>query len=439
MALTSQTRTNEAIDTPPRGRGRSIALTTAAVVAGTAASLLRQPGPGALNTIWAEDGEIFLTQAVRDGAGAFTTSYAGYYHLVARIVAAVAAVLPAAWAGAVLAAGAALITTVFAVAVYHLSGEYLSSNPPPTGRRLRRLTSTLPRLVVSVPVAVLPMAQGDVLNSPANLHWTGLYLLFWLLVSRPATTAGRVLACAGIVLVTASDILTGVYVPLAAFVVWFHRDRYAWIKAAAFGVPFAVQVLGLLTGQSEREGLTPDPVLGVTGYVFRAVPAAFFGERWVGTKVSTVSLVFTALAVLLVVAVLLLAWLRRTTARWWFALAAALHSAALYIAPVGLSGIATPRYNVAPALLLLVAVVSLVLPKYDARVLTALSVLIAIVCVVNFRVVNPRSEGPAWDDGIDSGRVACVQSPGGTVSIELPPLAAPGWHATLPCDYVDRN
>ncbi|GAA2598702.1 hypothetical protein GCM10010399_31660 [Dactylosporangium fulvum] len=425
MTLTSQTRTHEATGTPPRGRGRSIALTTAAVVVGTAASLLRQPGPGALNTIWAEDGEIFLTQAVRDGAGAFTTSYAGYYHLVARIVAAVAAVLPAAWAGAVLAVGAALITTVFAVAVYHLSGEHLPSR--------------LARLVVSVPVAVLPMAQGDVLNSPANLHWTGLYLLFWLLVSRPATTAGRVLACAGIVLVTASDILTGVYVPLAAFVVWFHRDRYAWIKGAAFGVPLVVQVLGLLTGQSEREGLTPDPVLGITGYVFRAVPATFFGERWVGAGVSTVSLVFTALAVLLIAAVLLLAWLEKTSARWWFALAAALHSAALYVAPVGLSGIATPRYNVAPALLLLVAVVSLVLPKYDARLLTALSVLIAIVCVVNFRVANPRSEGPAWDDGIDSGRVACAQSPGGTVSIELPPLVAPGWHATLPCDYVDRN
>ncbi|MFC5004263.1 hypothetical protein ACFPIJ_41365 [Dactylosporangium cerinum] len=398
------------------------ALVVGALVAGTVASILRQPGPGALDTIWAEDGEIFLTQAVRDGAGAFTTSYAGYYHLVARLVAGVAALLPPSQAAAALAIGAAFVTTVFAVAAYALSGEYIPS--------------TVGRLAVSVPVVALPMAQGDVLNSPANLHWTGLYVLFWFLLCRPTSTAGKVLSCAGIVLVVGSDILTGVYLPLVAFVLWFHRDRYAVAKAVAFVVPFAVQVLGLLTGASEREGLAPDPVRAVTGLVLRAVPTALFGERWVGQSINTRGLLFGALAWLLIGAVLILALRKVVRPRWTLAIAAGVHCALVYLAPVALSGIATPRYNVAPALLLLVTLVALLNDVIGVRVLAAL---LLVVCAVNFRVDNARADGPDWHTGLQKAEAACAADPAGTATVEVTPLAAPGWHVALPCDYVDRK
>ncbi|WP_327005975.1 hypothetical protein OHA72_00980 [Dactylosporangium sp. NBC_01737] len=408
-----------------RRAGRSplkAGLVVGALAAGTVASILRQPGPGAMDTIWAEDGEIFLTQAVRDGAGAFTTSYAGYYHLVARMVAGVAALLPPSQAAAALAVGAALVTTVFAIAAYALSGEYISS--------------TVGRLVVSVPVAVLPMAQGDVLNSPANLHWTGLYVLFWFLLCRPSSTAGKILTCAGIVLVVGSDILTGVYLPLVAFVLWFHRDRYAVAKAVAFVVPLAVQVLGLLTGASEREGLAPDPVRAVTGFVLRAVPTALFGERWVGQTVSARSMLFAAVAWLLIAAVLVLGLRKVTRPRWTLVIAAGVHSALVYIAPVALSGIATPRYNVAPALLVLVTLVALL---NDVTGVRALAALLLVVCAVNFRVDNARADGPDWHTGLRTAETACAADPAGTATVEVTPLAAPGWHVALPCDYVDRN
>lgn len=408
-----------------RRSGRSplkAALVVGALAVGTVASILRQPGPGATDTIWAEDGEIFLTQAVQDGAGAFTTSYAGYYHLVARLVAGTAALLPASQAAATLAIGAALVTTVFAIAAYALSGEYLSS--------------TVARLVVSVPVAVLPMAQGDVLNSPANLHWTGLYVLFWFLLCRPASTAGKVLTCAGIVLVVGSDILTGVYLPLVAFVLWFHRDRYAAVKAVAFLVPLAVQVLGLLTGASEREGLAPDPVRAVTGFVLRAVPTALFGERWVGTTVGTRSILFAAAAWLIIGAVLILGLRKVIRPRWTLVIAAGVHSALVYIAPVALSGIATPRYNVAPALLVLVTLVALL---NDVTGVRALAALLLVVCAVNFRVDNARADGPDWHTGLRGAEAACAADPAGTATVEVTPLAAPGWHVALPCDYVDRK
>ncbi|GAB3871473.1 hypothetical protein [Dactylosporangium cerinum] len=167
-------------------------------------------------------------------------------------------------------------------------------------------------------------------------------MLFWFLLCRPTSTAGKVLSCAGIVLVVGSDILTGVYLPLVAFVLWFHRDRYAVAKAVAFVVPFAVQVLGLLTGASEREGLAPDPVRAVTGLVLRAVPTALFGERWVGQSINTRGLLFGALAWLLIGAVLILALRKVVRPRWTLAIAAGVHCALVYLAPVALSGIATP-------------------------------------------------------------------------------------------------
>src|SRR6266516_3366799 len=62
-----------------------------AVLAGTVIVVLRQPGAGALDTVWAEDGTVFLADAVnRSPLDALATSYAGYYHLLPRLLAQVA-------------------------------------------------------------------------------------------------------------------------------------------------------------------------------------------------------------------------------------------------------------------------------------------------------------------------------------------------------------
>src|SRR5439155_8544117 len=104
----------------------------------------------------------FLGEAARFGPlHALATSYAGYYHLVARLLAALALLAPAHAAAAVFAVEAALCTGLVAVFVYVASAGHLSS--------------TLSRLMVSGIVLVIPIAQGDLPNALANLHWYGLY------------------------------------------------------------------------------------------------------------------------------------------------------------------------------------------------------------------------------------------------------------------------
>jgi hypothetical protein len=420
---------------------RGALLAVGAVVLGAAAGLLRQPGAGALDTIWAEDGSIFLSEAVSDGPlSSLTTSYAGYHHLVPRLLALVASAFPASAAAAVIAIEAAVAVALIALLVYRASEGHLASVPA--------------RVLVAAPVVVVPISQGDVLNSIANFHWFGLYALFWLLIWTPTGRAGRVLAVGTVFLIAASDILVMVFVPLA---LWRALRRPAGRgrepHGAALGVALAlglfIHFAGLVSGSSERE-LAPSPVQAVSGWFLRAVPAPLVGERWLGGEVTARWIVLAGVAWLVVGAIVLLAYLSRRRAAlppanavrpdWTLAIAAGLHSAALYMLPTMLEGIATPRYAVAPALLVIVALVALLQPdRVTGRgkgPLVALATLLAVVAAVNFRVDNARGDGPRWSDELERARAECVVS-GTAPQIQIPPVrASQPWFVDAPCDYL---
>lgn len=422
---------------------RAVAFGVLAVVIGTAAGLLRQPGAGALDTIWAEDGGIFLGEAVREGPfSALVTSYAGYYHLVPRLLAMVAAAFPADLASEVLAIEAAVVVALLAVLVYVASGDHL---PSPWSR-----------LLVSAPIVAVPVAQGDVLNSIANLHWYGLYALFWMLIWTPTGRVGRGIATAVVFLVAASDILVVVFVPLALWRALRRPPIFASLAGrdpllgAALAAGLVVQFAGLLTGSSERE-LTPDPVRAVSGFLLRAVPAPLVGERWLGDEITARWLMLAAVAWLVVGAIVLLAWLRTrrpgvvpaaaaVQPAWPLAIVAALHSAGLYMLPVLLSGTATPRYVVAPGLLVVTALVALLQPdRVSGRAkapLYALTGLLVLVMAVNFRVDNSRADGPTWSDELDRARTACASSATAPAIPITPREETPPWQVQAPCSYI---
>ncbi|MGN9910395.1 hypothetical protein ACTMTJ_22840 [Phytohabitans sp. LJ34] len=405
------------------GRWRTVALGVAAVALGTALGLLRQPGAGALDTIWAEDGDVFLGEAVRQGPlDALVTSYAGYFHAVPRLMAAVASLFPAGAASAVLALEAALAVSLLALLVYTASGSHL--------------TGQLSRVLVSAVVVVVPLAQGDVLNSIANFHWYGLYALFWVLIWTPSRPAGRAVAVAVTFLVAASDIIAVVFVPLALWRALRRspgRDRHGIALAGGLAVGLLVQFAGLLGGSSERD-LAPDPVLAVTGFLLRAVPAPLIGERWLGDSVDTRWVALAAVAWLVVAAALLVAYTRRTRPAWTLAVVAGLHAAALYMVPVLLAGTATPRYAVAPAMLVVTALVALLQPAGSRLPLYALTALLTLIAAVNLRVDNLRADGPQWSDELDVVRQECQRVPGQNVEVAIPP----DWTTSLPCSYLSR-
>ena len=414
-------------DRPVTARG--VVLAVAAVVAAVGVGLLRQPGAGALNTIWAEDGTIFLSQAVDKGPlAALATSYAGYFHAVPRLAGAISAAVPASAAAATLALSAALCTALLALLVYVASAGHLSSRPA--------------RIIVSAGLVVVPLGQDEVLNSIANFHWYGLYALFWVLLWSPRGRAGQVVAVVTTLLVATSDILVVAFVPLALFRALRRgddggRDGVGITLAGALAAGLLVQFAGLASGSSSRP-LSPDPVLAVSGYLLRAVPGPLVGQRWLGSDMGPRWVLLAGLAWLVVIAVVLVALRGLTRPAWALASVAGLYSAALYLLPVVLSGLAATRYAVAPGLLVVVTLVALLQPGGTAgrRPLYLLAALLAIVAAVNLRIDNPRAHGPQWGEELRQARAACA-TPGQQARIVIAPRVDPPWTVTVPCHDLD--
>lgn len=441
-------------DRPVRAAG--VALAAGGVLLGTFVGLVRQPGIGAFDTVWAEDGQIFLSDAVDKGLlGAIATPYAGYYHLLPRLLAQLAALVGPGAVPGVLAVESALCTAIAALLVYVVSGAHLRG--------------PLSRLLVSAVVVVMPLAD-EVPDSIANLHWIGLYAVFWVLLWIPRGTAGRIVGVTVIGLVAGSDILVLSYLPLALLRATRRlpdgrRDRHGLLLAGVLGTGLAIQVAGLLVGPSSRP-LSPNPVPVLTGVVLRVVPSALIGEQWLGPNPHHARwLALTAVAWLLLAVAVAAAVRRWTRPIWPLVLIAGLHCIGLYALPVMLEGLAIPRYAAAPVMLLVTALVAALQPAPESALqpatrqpapesalqptarqpalvpLYALAVLLAVVWAVNLRVVdNTRGDGPRWSDELRHARTACTGAPASArIALPIPPREdTPPWRANLPCRYLLR-
>ena len=172
-----------------------------------AVALVRQAGVPAVQTLWAEDGLIFYSQALAHSFWrTLITAYNGYDQLVPRLVIQLAKLAPVADASAVVAVCGAGGLAALGCLVFHMSRGHIAS-------------PALRGLLVAAMVA-LPLANVEMLDNLVNLPWWLFFAAFWALLWRPETTAGR--ATAGLIccLAAASEPLVGVFVALAAFRVW---------------------------------------------------------------------------------------------------------------------------------------------------------------------------------------------------------------------------
>src|SRR5258705_1485059 len=144
---------------PTRRRRRLTALawTFAAVVVGAAVGLLRvHGGAGVFQTIWAEDGTYFYSDALgRPGVGTIVRPLHGYFVVFERMLATPARYVPVKWGPALLSIEAAAVTALLAVIVYQASRAHLRS--------------TIGRLVAAVPVVAAPVGENVLTTNADNL------------------------------------------------------------------------------------------------------------------------------------------------------------------------------------------------------------------------------------------------------------------------------
>lgn len=411
-----------------------------AVVGGTALSLGRTPGLGALDTVWLEDGQLFLHDAVTRPGLAFVTPYSGYYHLLPRLLAAAASALPAGAAAAALAVEAALAASVLAVIVYVASAAHLRSPAL--------------RIMVAAPILLTAAGYTEVPNAINELRWPFMYAMFWVLLWVPTSRSGRVVGLTTVAVAAFTDSVVAIFLPLVLLRLYFRRDRYAKVACTIMTLSLGVNLTTNLLGISVREDVHHrfNPAWAIAAYVLRPLPQGLLGEAWTGLRPehTVAGLAPVALGWFVVLVCVLVAWRRWSDPDWPLAVTAAFYSVAIYSVVIMLVGITAPRYSYPAALLVLTAVVALVRPPAGGWVGTgpprlragatpalALGVLMVVVAAVNYRGVDSlRGHGPSWSHELSVARAQCVAG-----ATEARILVSPGreaYYAVLPCSYLTR-
>ncbi len=425
-------------------RRRAFGLGLGFVVVATAAQLVRQPGTALWNTMWAEDGGIYTTQALAHPAWkTLFRGYAGYAQLVPRMLALTTRVLPPAWWAPTFALAGTLITSLLALTVVRSARGWID-NP-------------WLRWLLAFVVALSPVALSEITGNITNLNWTLFAVSFWLIASRQETTPDTVMRAGLVGLGALTTTLQVVMLPWAIVMAVLRRRRSDYVVLGALAVGLAGQGLAVHATTNVEAVTRPDLHLVVKDFVARVLGSAALGERWLPHwwEYHPRSVEIIAVAGLVAVVLLARPWRARPgqllVAGGAMAIAVGVFAFSLWFRGAGAvelfrPGVSVPggsRYAYPPLLFVLSGVTVLVDASGRAWLKILFAAQVLVIIVSSFSIAAPRSHGPAWSTEIERARAECRSHPTGrigsagsaTVTIPITPFAV--WHVTVPCDRFD--
>ncbi|MBT2531669.1 hypothetical protein J7E83_05940 [Arthrobacter sp. ISL-48] len=403
----------------------------------------------ARRTVWAENGGVFLRDVLANGdLMSIPLSYDGYLHVIPRMLASLAhAVVPLQGYALAMSLLTCLAVGAISVAVVHLS---------------RSVTEAVPvRLMIAAIPVLLPIGPHEVLGNAANLHWYLLWLMPWLLLYKPksrAAAGGMFLAA---FLTAASEIITGMFLPLAVWAA-FRRRNFAAPAGLALGV--VLQVLTTLT-KPRFSGAAPSDAVDIPSVLlgFGLLP---IGSIWHADSRTLASNIISfggwALFIPCLLVVALLAYVLVAGGRGLklTALGALGASVLCWVASVVLSGstifnyahyTATDwatefvyiRYAAAPAMFLLLLVplaAAVALTRGHVNQRTAFAVagmFVAFLLASYLPASTVRDAGPSWSAGVSEARAACEADPSlPTAAVLVAPVAWKFDQVQIPCSEL---
>jgi hypothetical protein len=424
----------------PRGRLAS-ALTALVALCAVPVVALRAPLSG-WDSIWAEDGSVFLQQALdRSFWHTVFEPYAGYLLVFPRLAALVAAALPLAWAGTVFTLTAAALVVWVAWTVWSFSAGLI---PSPW------LRAALAAVVVLVPTGGI-----EAVDNVANSHFYLVFGAFWVLLGRARSRGALVSGHALVLLATLTDPLTLVFLPvaLARFVVlpaWRERSI-----SVVYALGTLVQLAVVASTERDSSGGFPGLRELVFGYDARVLSPSFISQEGTQELVlsneGAVKYVAAAVCVVLLVAVLLARTNRLAV------LATAIASVAFFTisSAFALGGGYPPtdmyrllldaysRYPLVPSMLLMTAWLLAAqgaagrLPRIGRLGVCVVAVApILVAGIIDFRPpVSPREGHTDWSDQVERARDSCAVDPT-TADAEIVIAPSLPWVVDLDCSDV---
>jgi hypothetical protein len=391
----------------------------------------RQPGVPATDSVFAEDAKVFLQAVwVGDALEAIIEPYAGYLHLVPRLIALLVGPLPPVAAAAALTWLSSAVLVLLSAFVVWVARE--------------RLPSLGVRIALGACVPLLPVAIVEGLHSATNLHWFLLYGCFWALVA-PATSRARavaqgVVACAAVL----SDPLAALFIPL--LLIQVKRGRAGIGIAVAFCVATLLQAFAVLSDERTANA-SPQPLELARAFVSRVLLSGYLGVEQAKETYESSGQLSLALA-LVVTAIVVAALGFRRDATGTLGALSLIFSAVLFVACFAYNwtpGIIAPgetanllassRYSIAPTLLLLTAVAAAVqrrmlrIADADAPApvragswafLVVAALAVGSATVRDYQLDNGRSTAPSWADQVAEGRLHCSRYGGEATLLASP-------------------
>jgi hypothetical protein len=248
-------------------RWLGVAALCLVVLCTRAATRLLSPG------LWAEDGSVFLKEALELGVRSLWTPYAGYLHTLPRMVAFLASRLPLVWY--------APLVCVFCLGVYASTAAFVGDD-----RFAYLLPSPLSRGVLAVSFCFVP-GLDEVLGNLTNLHWVVMFYLGLLALGDPDKPLHR-WEIGAAALVALTDGIAFVFTPVFLFRWGWKRLRkniFVWREAVAAAVlitsalPVFVIWLTTQAGQVEPVGATH---LSLPAGAVSLLAERFLVQPWVG-------------------------------------------------------------------------------------------------------------------------------------------------------------
>ena len=397
------------------------------------AELTRQIGAASWDTIWAEDGTVYMNDAVNASfLDALTTPYAGYLQVVPRLLIEAIVAFPVSEYAMLIAITSALFVAGCAAFVFVASAEFIES--------------VALRFVVAVAMALVPVAALELLACFVNLHWYLLFAAFWA-VLWPKTTTGRTVSSTVVTAAAAlSNPATALYLPLAV-VLGAHRRRRGEAVVLVILVLCTVAQALFADNSSARDQMHIAQLAPIFGYHVTA--SLLVGDRYVSTLWDSLGYAFTITTGAVTIAALWWGFRRASRPRRALISLCLVYSLAFFVTPLVARGTAAiwppiapgagSRYFFLPGLFLLTAFCvcldsARLTLRADGRWRWPTLVLIwaCAVAVVNFGMVNDRSAGPSWSEEVKLWRSRC--SAGSVPATAVAQLAvSPGWLVSIPC------
>ena len=416
----------------PARRGDSLA---SVVIGGAAFLLLLLRAPQAPRKIWAEDGSVFLQDAVDHGPlRPFFDSYQGYFLLVPRAIGAAAASLPLQAASQIMWALVALVVAYCAGAVYLFSWPWLQSRPS--------------RTILAVSLVILPTLGIEAIANAANLQFM---MVFASMIVLLGSSRSGVQGLSGFLLVVSTGLTTPIALflaPIAALRILWRRPHRVDSTIVAWLLGITVQIVAILLASTHRTIRGESSFEGTIDALLEDV--LFTNLAPLGDPTMGSSRVLALGVASLLVCGAALAWHNHDRRKAGLILGVPVAGSVLFLL-MGLRFGVNSRYMSIPAWCviwsLLVSIEALAtsinrkceLRRGQAVVASALvAALLAMILLRSWTPSSYRSSGPIWRDSISAAEYFCSFAENDRANLRVAPVRprSGAFFVRVPCTSI---